>query len=42
MLVTAAKVLKEIQEELQGTVRLIFQPSEEMRKVLNQWLRKVQ
>lgn len=29
MLVTAAKVLKEIQEELQGTVRLIFQPSEE-------------
>ena len=29
MLVTAAKVLKEIQEEIQGTVRLIFQPSEE-------------
>ena len=29
MLVTVAKVLKEIQEELQGTVRLIFQPSEE-------------
>ncbi|MGK0627911.1 M20/M25/M40 family metallo-hydrolase, partial [Enterococcus faecalis] len=29
MLVTAAKVLKEIQEELQGTVRLIFQPSED-------------
>ncbi|MGC2938688.1 M20/M25/M40 family metallo-hydrolase, partial [Enterococcus faecalis] len=27
-LVTAAKVLKEIQEELQGRVRLIFQPSE--------------
>lgn len=29
MLVTAAKVLKQLQEEIHGTVRLIFQPSEE-------------
>ena len=42
MLVTAAKVLKEIQEELQGTVRLIFNHLKKMRKVLKQWLRKAQ
>ena len=42
MLVTATKVLKEIQEELQGTVRLIFNHLKKMRKVLKQWLRKAQ